>query len=63
MRELETLGEEVLTVASDGIDTVTISVSHPWFGRIATVHLDRGQAFDLVQALWGAGGEGVADAA
>ena len=63
MRELETLGEEVLQVGSDGIDTVTICVSHPWFGRIATVRLDRSQAFEFVQALWDAGGEGLADAA
>jgi hypothetical protein len=63
VRELKTLGEEVLTVTSDGIDTITICVSHPWFGRIATVSLDRGQALDFVQALWRAGGDDVADAA
>jgi hypothetical protein len=51
MKDLETMGEEHLIVAAGGAEFVTICVSHPWFGRVATVRLDLRQAFDLVAAV------------
>ena len=51
MSKIETLGEEHVLVASHGADGVTLAVTHPWFGRIATVRLDGGQALLVAEEL------------
>jgi hypothetical protein len=63
MREFETLGEERLLVAAGGEGVVTLCISHPWFGRIATIRLDLAQTSDLVTALFDVDCDGLADAA
>jgi hypothetical protein len=63
MRELETQGEERLLVAAGGEGVVALYVSHPWFGRIATIRLDIPQMSQLVTALYEAGYDGLTDAA
>jgi hypothetical protein len=51
MAKIDTLGEEQLMVASHGTDGVSLAVTHPWFGRIATVRLDPDQALELALDL------------
>ena len=51
MSKIETLGEEHVLVASHGTDGVSIAVTHPWFGRIATVRLDGEQALRVAEEL------------
>ncbi len=51
MSKIETLGEEHVLVASHGTESVSLAVTHPWFGRIATVRLDREQALLVAAEL------------
>ena len=51
MASIETLGEEEIRVLDHGHDSVRIAITHPYFGRIATVRIDHAQAADLIEAL------------
>ena len=51
MSKIETLGEEHVIVASHGPNGVSLAVTHPWFGRIATVRLDGEQALLVAEEL------------
>ena len=51
MSKIETLGEEHVLVASHGTNGVSLAVTHPWFGRIATVRLDGEQALQVAEEL------------
>ena len=49
--DISTLADERILVASHGHDSIRISVTDPYFGRIATVRIDAGQAAALADLL------------
>ena len=51
MASIETLAKEEIRVLDHGHDSVRIAITHPYFGRIATVRIDHDQAADLIEAL------------
>ena len=51
MASIDTLGEERILVAEHGHDGLRIAITHPYFGRIATVRIDELQAAGLIEAL------------
>ena len=51
MDKIETMAEEEVLVASHGAGGVSLAITHPWFGRIATVRLDADQALHVAVEL------------
>ena len=53
MAEFESLGDEAVALSAHGEDVVSITVTHPDFGRVSTVRLDTETAAGLAGALTG----------
>lgn len=53
MSEFASLGEEAVTLGHHGSDVVSVTVTHPDFGRVAAVRLDVDTAAELAGALTG----------
>jgi hypothetical protein len=51
MTAIPTTGDERITVSALGDETVSLHISDPAFGRLATVRLDHHQAAQLANAL------------